>query len=40
MRWNRLILIIVLASACFGGTFTCKSSSGDHKGSAVVVTND
>jgi hypothetical protein len=30
MRWNRLILVVVLASMCFGGSFTCKAHSGDH----------
>jgi hypothetical protein len=40
MRWNRLILVVVLAAVCFGGTFTCKSHSGDHHdGSTVVVTS-
>jgi hypothetical protein len=38
MRWNRLILVAVLAAMCFGGTFTCKGHSGDdHK--TTVTTN-
>jgi hypothetical protein len=24
MRWNRLILVALLAAACFGGSFTCE----------------
>ena len=40
MRWNRLILITVLAALSFGGSFTCHSHSGDHHdGSTVVVTS-
>jgi hypothetical protein len=29
MRWNRLILVTLLAAMCFGGSFTCKGHSGD-----------
>ena len=40
MRWNRLIMVVVLAAFCFGGTFTCKGSTNDDKdGSKVVVTS-
>ena len=39
MRWNRLLMVLVLAAICFGGTFTCKSSSHDDHHSTTVVTN-
>ena len=29
MRWNRLILVALLAALSFGGSFTCKAHSGD-----------
>lgn len=29
MKWQRLLLIILLAAMAFGGTFTCKSNDGD-----------
>jgi hypothetical protein len=32
MRWNTLIMIVVLAALAFGGTFTCK---GHHESSTV-----
>ena len=37
MRWNRILMALLLAYLCFGGTFTCKEHSGDHK--TTVVTN-
>jgi hypothetical protein len=38
MRWNRLILVALLAAMCFGGTFTCKGHSGDGDKSGTTVT--
>ena len=28
MKFRNLILLMIVAALCFGGTFTCKSSSG------------
>jgi hypothetical protein len=36
MRWNRLILVILLASICFGGTFTCEGHT-DHDKTTVTT---
>ena len=40
MRWNRLILVILLASICFGGSFTCEGHSGDGKKDTTVTVNN
>jgi hypothetical protein len=42
MRWNRLILVVLLASLCFGGSFTCHSGDDhdDHHGGTVIVTKN
>jgi hypothetical protein len=36
MRWNHLVMVIVLAAICFGGSFTCHGHSGDHDSTVVV----
>jgi hypothetical protein len=38
MRWDRLLMVLVLAAICFGGTFTCKSSThdDDHHSTTIV----
>jgi hypothetical protein len=28
MRWNYVLIVIVLAALCFGGSFTCEGHSG------------
>ena len=42
MRWNRVIMVILLAAISFGGTFTCKGSTNDDgkDGNTVIVTNN
>jgi hypothetical protein len=35
MNFRNLLLLIIVASLCFGGTFTCKSNN-----AAVHVNND
>jgi type IV secretory pathway VirB2 component (pilin) len=37
MSWNRLLMIVVLAAICFGGSFTCKGHSGNHN--TTITTN-
>jgi hypothetical protein len=37
MRWDRVLMVLVLAALCFGGTFTCKEHNGNH--TSTVVTN-
>jgi hypothetical protein len=41
MRWNRVLMIVVLAAIGFGGTFTCTSSTHDdhHDHHSTTVTN-
>ncbi len=29
MKWTTLLLVLICAAMAFGGTFNCKSSSGD-----------
>ena len=40
MRWNRVIMVILLAAISFGGTFTCKGSTNHDKDDTVIVTNN
>ena len=30
MRWTKLILVVVMAALCFGGSFECRGSNHDH----------
>jgi len=40
MRWNKLVMVVVLAAICFGGSFTCHSGhDDDHHHSSTVVTS-
>jgi hypothetical protein len=29
LRWNTILMLIIIAALCFGGSFTCAGSSGD-----------
>lgn len=30
MRWSHLLLLVLAAALSFGGSFTCKGSTGGH----------
>jgi hypothetical protein len=38
MKWNRLLLLVILCGLNFGGTFSC-SSNDDDDDPVVVITN-
>ena len=40
-RWKNLLVLMIIAALCFGGSFTCKGSTHDddrgNNGSSVTV---